>query len=502
MSDIRVEKIDEACVRVLSDDFGLLQEINEKFKFLVPGHQWMPKFKSGIWDGYLSLFNIRNRTLPYGLLKELCVFCDARKYEVQIDSSILDKPVKTPSPEVLEKFIASLSLSGSKGEKIEPHDYQIEGVIHALSNYRSILQSPTASGKSLMIYLSCRYFMEQSDQKILIVVPTTSLVSQMYGDFDDYSKNDDSFLVDESTVHTIMGGREKNSDAPITVSTWQSIYKQPRSWFAKFGMIIGDECHQYKAACLSSIMEKLSNAWIRIGTTGTIPDNSPVGKLQLQGHFGPIYQVTTTKKLMDRDAIAQLKIKNLVLKYPEDICKYSKKLDYKQEIDFLCGHKRRNAFIRNLALDLKGNTLVMFNFVEKHGKPLYEDISSHAAEDRKIFYVAGSVETEEREDIRRIVENEKNAIIVASSGVFAQGVNIKNLHNIIFAAPVKSQIRVLQSIGRGLRKSENGRGTTLYDIIDDLSYRKHKNFALRHGIERAKIYRKEQFSLKTHMISL
>ena len=497
--DVKIEKVDESWVRVLSEDFGILQEIRDHFSFYAAGYKWSPKFKSGQWDGQIRLLNIQTRKLPYGLVSDLTKFCNSRNYSYELENVI--EPKIIPSKEMFQ-YVRSLHITDSKGVSIEPRDYQVEAVCNAIGSRRLILQSPTASGKSLMIYMIARYFMDHCDEskKILVVVPTTSLVSQMQGDFLDYSKNDTEFS--ESDMHMITGGKEKSSCAKIYISTWQSIFKQPKKWFDQFGIVFGDEAHQYAAQSLSAIMGNLSQAEYRIGTTGTIPENSKVNKLSLVGHFGPIYQVTTTKKLMDKGTIASLKIQNLILKYTEGEKKAFKQIDYQKEIDYLVGHVKRNAFIRNLALNLKGNTLVLFNYVEKHGKPLYEDIAAHAGETQKVFYVSGEVKTIDREETRKIVEGETNAIICASLGCFSTGINLRNLHNIVFASPTKSQIRVLQSIGRGLRKSDNGQDTTLYDIVDDLSWKKRKNYALLHGIERSKIYLKEQFRVKTHIIDL
>ena len=172
------------------------------------------------------------------------------------------------------------------------------------------------------------------------------------------------------------------------------------------------------------------------------------------------------------------------------------------EIDYIVTNVKRNNFIRNLAVDQKGNTLVLYNYVEKHGKPLFDMIDNKVKDDRKVFFVSGQTDTSDREAIRGIVEKQKNAIIVASLGTFSTGINIRNLHNIIFASPSKSQIRVLQSIGRGLRKSDNGKPTNLYDITDDLSWKSRKNFALIHSEERLKIYEKEKFNHKTYKVDI
>ena len=329
------------------------------------------------------------------------------------------------------------------------------------------------------------------DQKVLVVVPTTSLVEQMTNDFKDYG-------YEIENVHKIYSGKDKDTECPIIISTWQSIYKLGSPWFEQFGMVIGDECHGFKSKSLTTIMNKCTEAAYRFGTTGTL-DGTQTHELVLQGLFGRVHKVTTTRTLQDNDTLAKLEIKRLVLEHKEDFEKRS----YQDEIDYIVRHEKRNQFIRNLALDQKGNTLVLFQFVEKHGKILHNLIEEKAHEGRKVFFVSGATETSDREAIRKITEKQSDAIIVASLGTFSTGINIRNLHNIIFASPSKSQIRVLQSIGRGLRKSDDGRVTQLYDITDDLSNgTTQQNFALLHSYERLKMYKAENFIYKTYKVEI
>jgi superfamily II DNA or RNA helicase len=248
-------------------------------------------------------------------------------------------------------------------------------------------------------------------------------------------------------------------------------------------------------------MDKASEVPYRFGTTGTL-DGKLVHELTLQGSFGPVYKVTTTRKLQQANTLAQLNISIISLLYPEEIRELSKKLTYQQELDYVVTHPGRNKFISNVALDQKGNTLLLFQFVEKHGKKLFELIENSAGKGRKVYFISGDTESTDREAIRKIVEKEKNAIICASFGVFSTGINIKNLHNIIFASPSKSPIRVLQSIGRGLRKSDNNQETQLLDMRDDLHWRKHKNYLLGHSDERIKLYEKENFKYKIYNINI
>jgi superfamily II DNA or RNA helicase len=441
--------------------------------------------------------------LPIGLFSYVEEFAKARGYVIEIEhDSYYGRPdsVNDIDFDDLVNFVKGLKLT-SRGNKIAPREYQLEAMVEAVHRKRAILLSPTGSGKSLIIYMLMRWMLQNSTKKVLVVVPTTSLVQQMYADFEDYSTYDESFDV-EKEVHRIYSGKPKmNVSQRVFVSTWQSIYKLGGVWFEQFGTIFGDEVHNFKSKSLTGIMNKSREAEYRFGTTGTL-DGTKTHKLVLEGLFGRIYNVTTTKKLQDDNTLAPLDIKVLLLKYPEDVRKAWGKKDYHAELDFIVKNEARNRLITNLALDQNGNTLVLFQYVEKHGKVLYELIKNKAHSKRKIFFVSGEVDTNDREAIRQIVETQKNAIIVASLGTFSTGINIRNLHNIVFASPSKSQVKVLQSIGRGLRNSDDGSTTQLYDIADDLHWKSRKNYTLLHSVERVKIYARESFKHKIYEVEL
>ena len=288
---------------------------------------------------------------------------------------------------------------------------------------RTLLLSPTASGKSLIIYSLVRYH-QLKGRKQLIVVPTTSLVEQMYGDFRDYSTANGWKVQDN--CHRIYGGKEKTNEYPITISTWQSIYKYPKKWFEQFDVFYGDEAHLFKAKSLTTLMNKCINTPYRIGTTGTL-DGTKTHRLVLEGVFGQVHKVTTTKKLMDDKQLANLKIICCTLNYPDEIRKQLKGYNYQEEIDWIVTCPKRNEIIKNLTVAQEGNTLLLFQYVEKHGKVLYEMLEKHS-KDRKVFFVFGGTDTETREEIRALTEKENNAIIVASYGTFSTGINIRNLH--------------------------------------------------------------------------
>ena len=477
---IEISKKDEVYLKVTCEP-GVAQELCDYFTFTVPGHTFMPAYRMKIWDGKIRLFNIHNRLLYSGLLEYVFIFAEKRNYQVIPDGDWW-KPLKI---EKNEKFLSSLKLP------FEPRDYQLEGFHHALSYKKSLLVSPTASGKSLIIYLIVRAL----NVKTLIIVPTTSLVSQLYADFQEYGWDSAKYC------HQVYAGQDKVSDKLVVISTWQSIYKLQKKIFEPYKLVIGDEAHGFKSKSLTSIMTKCVNAEYRVGTTGTL-DGTQTHKLVLEGLFGKVYKVTTTKKLIDQKQLASFRIDIVVLKYSEELCQQFTKIKYADELEFIVGHEKRNKYIRNLVLSLEGNTLLLFRLVKKHGRILYDMIKEKTDDDRKTFFVFGGTETEVREQIRAIAETEQDAIIVASYGVFSTGINIRNLHNIVFASPSKSRIRNLQSIGRGLRKSDTKEAATLYDISDDLSYNGKRNYTLNHFIERVKIYTSEYFPYHIYTIPI
>ena len=475
METIRIRKLNHSIIHVECER-GVGAELREFFSFYVPGYKFMPAFRNRLWDGKIRLFNQINGQISAGLFPQIVTFAEKREYEIEILESDYGNPNEGNkiNPEFMMKFVDALKLP------FKIRDYQFDAVCTGIQRKNAILLSPTGSGKSLIIYVLMRYLISSFEQDVLVIVPTTSLVEQMYNDFKTYGYDVEKYC------HRIYSGKDKNTTKRIIISTWQSIYRFQPDWFSRFGTVFGDECHGFKSKSLTTIMNKCVEAEYRFGTTGTL-DGALTHELVLQGLFGKVYRVTSTRELQDNDTLAKLSIRRIVLDHSEEIKKNFGKKTYQEEIEFIVTNIKRNTFIKNLTLDLKGNTLVLYNYVEKHGKPLYNMIKDEAAENRKIFFVSGETAATDREAIRGIVEKQKNSITVASLGTFSTGINIRNLHNIVFASPSKSQIRVLQSIGRGLRKTDDGINTTLYDIIDDIIWKSRKNFGILHADERLRI---------------
>ena len=491
MEVIKFKMKNYAMLQMLECAPNIVSELSDHFTFEVPGAKFMPVVKKRVWDGKIRMFNRTNGEINAGLYEAIRKFAAERGYGIKVEEGPYGFPYdrnKVPHM-AFQEFLDGIDLP------FKPRDYQYDAIVHGIENKRAILLSPTGSGKSFIIYTLMRWYLANHDKKLLLIVPTTSLVEQMYKDFSDYGYDV------ETNCHRIYSGKDKETDKKVIISTWQSIYKLGPPWFQQFGCVVGDEVHGFKSKSLSSIMNKAIKAEYRFGLTGTL-DGTQVHKLVLEGLFGPVHRVTTTHALQESKTLAPLDINVIVLKYKREHCLLTDKRTYQDEIDFLVTYEKRNKFIANLAADQEGNTLVLFNLVERHGKVLRDLIDERLKEGQRLFYVSGETKTSDREQIRGIVEKQKNSVILASLGTFSTGINIKNIHNIIFASPSKSQIRVLQSIGRGLRVADDGSACNLFDIADDLHWKSKKNFTLLHSGERIKIYNREKFPFKITQVSI
>lgn len=464
-------------------DRGTLMELADALTWKAENYRYHPKYKSGMWDGNISLVNRVTGVCYIGLAQRIKKFCEQRKYEFTFDPELYHDNI---SVKEVEDLIESLNLP----EWVEIRDYQVDATVKCLRSRRRTLVSPTGSGKSLMIYFISQWY----KKKTLVIVPTIGLVSQMKSDFESYGFGGE--------IHVSTDGLSKDMDIPadIVITTWQSLdngkAKVNKKWYDQFQVVIGDECHGAKAMTLVKILSNMENTPYRFGTTGTL-DNIELNKATIEGLFGAQYKTTTTRALIDQGHVADIKIKCIRLKYPDEIAKQMKGKTYQEEIDFLTKYDPRNEFIKNLALSLKGNKLVFFRLID-HGQELYAKLNDND----DVFYISGDIGVADREIIRKAIEEKQNAILVASLGTTSTGVSIKRLHHMIAASPSKSKIKVLQSIGRMLRQHESKEHAVLYDIVDDLSIKSYENYTLKHFKDRLKIYNAEQFSHKVYNVRI
>ena len=500
---IEIIKINESHIKVYSS-FEIEQEIRDYFTFMAPGHQFDKRFRARLWDGKVSLYNIRTKLLPIGLYSRLVEFCEEQKIEIIFRECDRFSGVNITNDihlEEVQAYVNDLNL-WSKNGPIAARDYQVSAIHKAIETKRVTLISPTASGKSVLIYSIIRWILENDpDARVLLIVPSVSLVNQMFGDFKDYSQQN-NWDVDKH-CQKLYSGQSRELSKRVLITTWQSFSKISKDRvngpkiLSLYRCVIVDECQGAKGIEIQNILEKCTRAQYRIGTTGTLTanQNDKLNILQIEGFLGPVHKVITTKELMDTNQVSNLQIKALVMKYVQDDCKLIKAADYQQEIKWLVDNNRRNAFIMKVALTTDGTTLILVKHRDSHAKKLYEALKKTSK--RPVYYVSGAVDADERERIRQVA-NKEDCIIVATFATMAVGVNLPSIRHVIFGCPSKSAITVLQSIGRGLRLHEGKTHMTLWDIIDDLRYKKAENYAYQHGIERLTIYRKEKFDISVN----
>ena len=475
MTDLIISKKNEIDLELKCEPH-ILHELQEDFSFDVEGASFSPAYRKKYWDGKIRLVSVAGSTMPCGLVYRLAKWCDKHNYKWEFENN---KYYGLPYENDARIFQEGVELFMNKISNVKPREYQIDTVYHALKEYRKTIISPTGSGKSLMIYSIARY-LKSIKKRVLIVVPTKSLVEQMYKDFSEYGWDV------EENCHRIYQGHSLDTDKPITISTFQSIYGLQKGWYRQFDGVIGDECHNFKAKVLQGIMKKCPDAKWRYGFSGTL-DGKNVNQLILEGHFGPVFRTTSSSDLMEKGFLAKLNVNIHILKHQHQTFP-----TYNDEIEYLGECDERNHYICELANELKGNVLVLFTRVEGHGIPLHERMQELT--NRPTHIVHGGTDVHQRERVREVAETSHNNIIFGSYGTMSTGVNIKNLHHVVFASPSKSRIRVLQSIGRGLRKGKGKDECMLYDIADDFRKPHGKsNFTLNHLAERIRFYIDESF---------
>jgi superfamily II DNA or RNA helicase len=390
MTIIKIRKLDESFLYVTSD-FGVEQELSSYFSFFSTGYQFSPKWKNKLWDGKIYLYSHATKKIHVGLLSYIEKFAKINDYEIELEGTVIEQTDVSYSE--IEQYINNLNIH-ARGVKIEIRDYQIRAIHEAIKSKRIIILSPTSSGKSLILYGIIRWYIE-NDMNCLMIVPSTMLVDQMYKDFEDYSSHN-GWNVQENCSR-IYSGLLKDYKKKCVISTWQTL-QHDVSVVAGFDVVCGDECHQYKANVVTKLLNNMPNTSIRIGTTGTL-DGKHISELQLTGLFGKVFKVITTKELMDDNSVTSLDISCILLDYDTDTKKLMTKTEYQKELDWIVQNDKRNKFIVNLALSQQETTLILFQYVEKHGVPLHKMLKEKC-NDREIHYISGSVDNTKRDEIR------------------------------------------------------------------------------------------------------
>lgn len=402
MADIVLAHHTHAHMHVWTSE-AIERELSDEFSFVVPGSNYMQKMKKHRWDGRIRLFNRVTKLLYAGLAPRVLAWAKRQGYSV-------DARLPSPHSEWTDFQTESLLTAHPLPSSLEIRDYQQSAITYGMHRQRCVLISPTASGKSLILYYLVRARVAHGG--VLLIVPTISLVSQMVEDWRGYGWDN----VDEF-VHRITAGKPKHTEKPVVVTTWQSVYNQPDEWFARYRSVFGDECHGYKAESLRGIMEKLPQCAFRIGVTGTLSE-AKSNLLFVEGVFGRSYQVARTVELQEQGHLTPIIVQGHFLQYgPTDVRLVAhEKREYAAELDHFVGHPQRMRWLVNFIDQLHGNVLVLYQFVEKHGKPLYHEIMAKVGKDRPVYFVSGDVSAETRERVRGLLEASEHVILTFEGG--------------------------------------------------------------------------------------
>jgi superfamily II DNA or RNA helicase len=510
----------------------LVSKLYFDFSFFEEGYKYDPEFKYGSWDGKKYLFNKKDLSFSIGLIprvffkiKEIAAY-----FTINLDQSvrrIFESPNGKLTPDDITEYARSLNIINNDGDPIVPFDHQIDILDKALNVRRASLVACTSAGKSLSIYLLCRYVIEKENGNVLLIVPNKALVEQMYKDFRygyGWGKDIDNHF---SRIHSDIKGKDALTPAkkkkmedlgidPNTfykdniISTWQSLQNKDESFFKRFSAVIVDECHGTKADKLLEILTYCVNATIKVGVSGTIPLEGLAPHL-IESGLGKRYDIIRAHQLIDAGILTPVTIKSIRIPYDQKSVSKIHREKYDGQVSLLTnnGSKSRviEELIRNGNINTSQNTIVLFNKVD----PLFyfKDKFSEMFPEFNCSVYEGSTKLEVREEVRNTLEQGVGNLVFASFGTMKQGVNIKLLHNIIFAECSKSMITIVQSVGRLLRKHPDKTHATCYDIYDDASYwtkpwkagkePEHKlNYSMSHYMSRKEFYEYEKFPIEEY----
>lgn len=505
MSDLVLTKVDEQHFHIEAKP-SILKAINQHFAIKTPGYQYSPQSKKrrdlqrrglyqmadAVWDGKRRFYNAKFSRLSLGLYDRLKALAKERGWIIDTDRLGLDS--EPLDMDEVRQFLKQLDLP------FEPRDYQLKLFIKGIRHRRAVFIAATNAGKSLSLYLIAQWMHHKYGIRTLIIVPTVGLVSQMMSDFKEYGADD----------HLVSGVLAKHplskATGRIVIGTWQSLHKLPAEDFDGFGCLIGDEAHHWQSTRLEALGKKCRHARWRLGCTGTIDARNVYDNLIIESTLGSVVEIVRNAELIERGFSTPPKVYSLILshtdvdrnavKYAYDAQQKNRDLPknhaFQYETDYLLAHGPRNRFIIDLTKKMNGNSLLLFNFIEKHGDILNEMLKAELGS-VPLHYVYGETDVKLRETIRKIIDTYDQSVTLANYGVFSTGVSIKRLHNLVFTSPTKSMKRVLQSIGRMLRTADDKSVVHIFDIVDDFRLPGYKNYAWSHYEERKRIYKSEGF---------
>jgi len=477
MISCRIVIQDEVNVKVENLPVEYRRKIANKLKFQVPYARYLPQYKLGRWDGTVNFFGIGGTGYVNHLDVIINTLVDAG---VEI-AEVVDRREKhdLTFPEINERYWADQGVCWpeghpAEGEEIVLRDYQVEAINNFLKNPQSLQEIATGAGKTITT-ATLSHLCEPFGRS-LVIVPNKSLVVQTEEDYINCGLD----------VGVYFGDR-KELGKTHTICTWQSLNildKRNKNGedilsLAEFldgvSTIIVDEVHQAKADVLKKLLtQNLKNAPIRWGLTGTIPKEQFEFQ-SILASLGPVIGSITAKELQDKGVLYNCHVNVLQMLDTQEFS------DYQSELKYLVTNKHRLEYIGKLLNKIKdsGNTLILVDRISA-GEQILEHIPD-------AVFIKGDVKIKDRKDAYDEVRDATNKVIVATYGVAAVGINIPRIFNLVLIEPGKSFVRVIQSIGRGIRKAEDKDFVQIWDVTSTCKYAK------RHLTSRKKFYKEAEY---------
>lgn len=494
------------------------KQLQISFKKRIKNHWNNPLVKKKVWDGYFN-FLYKDKFIPIGLWRELLNVCE--KYNFKLNKSFLNEIIDSKiKKEDIQKYFDEYF----KDSELSPRYYQIEAVYKFIKYRRMIAEMATSAGKTLIIFMIYKYLehlyeQKQKKFKILIIVPTVGLVLQSYEDFQEYNEGKENIKITMVSGETLDHKKAQISKYDISIGTFQSLVKKTEEYLESFDAVLVDESHTANSKTVKKVLSKCTNAQYRMGLSGTTGLGDHAEGFGIQEHLGPMIYKISPKELIEQNFATPVNVKIFHLDYlasdkKKKIIDLHKRKNFDKskllslEKDLVVSSNKRLKFVIKLLEKTTKNSLVLFSSIEKgYGKKILEILKDHN-NNKECFYVDGQTSADIRDNYKKKMEDGDNRILIASFGTFSTGISIKNLHNVFLIESYKSEKLIKQSIGRGMRKLEGKDKVNIIDIVDDFRYKDNGkklskgNFLWKHGEERRKIYKNEEFPIKTYKIKL
>ena len=501
--------------------------LNTSFSFKDPGAANNWEYKHGFYDGIIRLFDKSNNRLDLGLVTRACQMLRKGVPELKIEvAKPLWKVFKRPAGDISHddavSYLKKLKIKNTEGTDVSPYDHQYSLFERGVNGRRMSMVACTGAGKSLAQYALSRWFVEVEKKKTLIIVPSAGLVEQMYHDFrDDYGWTDidnhctliyadskDALTQAEKNMLIRLSIGEEAKMKDVVISTWQSLVRKDPQFFTIFGAVIVDEAHGAKADELRRVVNQCVNADWKLGVSGTIPDSGLDAAL-IEGSLGRREEIVRSKELIAKGILTPVEIHSLMLPYDMDLRPFVCRQDYRSEFSLVTGNGSRqqvvDVMINAGQITTEQNTLILFK--HKESIDLMKEFIEKNYPQFKIYIIKGEVKAIDRERYRGEIERSIGNIVLATFGTMKQGVNIKLLHNLMFAEFSKSMYEIIQSIGRILRKHPKKAVARVFDIVDDCSYITRRgagnyteNYAMEHYKQRLSYYMDENFPVVSYTL--